>query len=146
MQAKFCFTKIIIFTPCCEINKKNLYQQNNSPPLYFIYKLQEWCYYILLISAVLWLSFGGELRMSEQCNYVLAGQPSVSFQKCTGFLITLLIWVRSSEDGETQTGHVCLHRNTCLALIADVSQWTEQKKKENGIKNASITKFLLFTY
>lgn len=49
-------------------------------------------------------------------------------------------------------GHVCLHGNTCLALIADVSQWTEQKKKKSagrgggGIKNASITNFLLFTY
>lgn len=91
--------------------------------LYFIYKLREWCYYILLISAVLQLrGCSSELRMLKWCNYVLLRRPSVSIQKFTGFLITLLFWVcrRGARRNVYRTR--LFTQEHLLSATADVSQ------------------------
>lgn len=124
------FPKLALFllSPKGNMKKKKTLSALTPASFYFIYELQgKMPLYIINCVAVA-LALGccrrGELRMfGSGCNYVLAGQPSVSFQKFTGFLITLLIWAHGG-GGTAKHKHtgVCLHGNTCLALIADVSQ------------------------
>lgn len=72
LLARFHPTKVLIYTLSFRIKEKMRISRISSR-LYFIYKLREGCYYILLISAVLQLCCSSELRMLERCNYVLVG-------------------------------------------------------------------------
>lgn len=87
----------------------------------------------------------------RRCNYVLAGQPSVSFQKFTGFLITLLIWVHGGGDGETQTGARLFAREHLLSIDSRCQSvnWTKKKvQRGEGVElkmQASPTSYYLLT-
>lgn len=87
----------------------------------------------------------------QRCNYVLAGQPSVSFQKFTGFLITLLIWVHGGGDGKTQTGARLFAREHLLSIDSRCQSvnWTKKKiqagRGEELKIQASPTSYYLLT-